>query len=98
MFQSTIFHACRTISGLPGLIEPVLSYRQSVLHNDSIGCKSRTSNPLITSLMLYQLSHCAPQSMGEMLLKEHSGSVVESLTQDQGAAGSSLIGVTALCP
>ena len=30
--------------------------------------------------------------------REHSGSVVEGLTRDQGVAGSSLIGVTALCP
>ena len=28
---------------------------------------------------------------------EHSGSVVECLTRDRGFAGSSLIGVTALC-
>ena len=28
----------------------------------------------------------------------HSGSVVEGLTQDRGAAGSNLTGVTALCP
>ena len=30
--------------------------------------------------------------------KEHSGSVVEFLTQDRGAAGLSLTGVTTLCP
>ena len=30
--------------------------------------------------------------------REGSGSVVESLTGDQGAMGSSLTGVTALCP
>ena len=29
---------------------------------------------------------------------ERSGSVVECLTRDRGAAGSSLTGVTALCP
>ena len=29
---------------------------------------------------------------------ERSGSVVKRLTRDQGAAGSSLTGVTALCP
>ena len=29
---------------------------------------------------------------------EHSGSVIECLTQDRGAAGSSLTGVTVLCP
>ena len=32
------------------------------------------------------------------VLRERSGSVVERLTRDRGAAGSSLIGVTALCP
>ena len=30
--------------------------------------------------------------------REHSGSVVECLTRDGGAAGSSLTGVTVLCP
>ena len=30
--------------------------------------------------------------------RERSGSVVECLTPDRGAAGSSLTGVTALCP
>ena len=30
--------------------------------------------------------------------REHSGSVVECLTRDRRAAGSSLTGVTALCP
>ena len=30
--------------------------------------------------------------------RERSGSVVECLTRDQRAAGSSLTGVTALCP
>ena len=30
--------------------------------------------------------------------REHSGSVVKCLTQDRGAAGSSLTGVTVLCP
>ena len=31
-------------------------------------------------------------------VRERSGSVVECLTRDQRAAGSSLTGVTALCP
>ena len=31
-------------------------------------------------------------------LREHSGSVVECLIQDRGAAGSSLTGITVLCP
>ena len=30
--------------------------------------------------------------------REHSGSVVECLTREQGATGSSLTGVTVLCP
>ena len=33
-----------------------------------------------------------------MLNREHSGSVVEHLTRDRGAPGSSLTGVTILCP
>ena len=33
-----------------------------------------------------------------MLNREHSGSVVERLTRDRGAPGSSLTGVTILCP
>ena len=32
------------------------------------------------------------------LFREHSGSVVEYLTRDRGAAGSSITGVTVLCP
>ena len=32
------------------------------------------------------------------LLWEHSGPVVECLTRAQGAAGLSLLGITALCP
>ena len=31
-------------------------------------------------------------------IRERSGSVVECLTQDRGAEGSNLTGVTALCP
>ena len=33
-----------------------------------------------------------------LIIWEHSGSVVECLTRDRGAVGSSLTGVTALCP
>ena len=33
-----------------------------------------------------------------VLLRERSGSVVECLTRDRRAAGSSLTGVNALCP
>ena len=41
-----------------------------------------------------------PTRMKKICLKsgrEHSGSVVDCLTRDRGAAGSSLTGVTALC-
>ena len=37
-------------------------------------------------------------NLHDMIWREHSGSVVECLTRDWGAAGSSLTGVTALCP
>ena len=32
------------------------------------------------------------------VLRKHSGSVVECLTRDRGAAGSSLTGITEFCP
>ena len=35
---------------------------------------------------------------GDHKYRERSGSVVECLTRDRGAAGSSLTGVTSLCP
>ena len=34
----------------------------------------------------------------QLLDREHSGSAVECLTRDRRAAGSSLTGVTVLCP
>ena len=40
-------------------------YKESCLrtkHSDSSGGETRTSNPLIPSLTLYQLSHCAPSN------------------------------------
>ena len=39
-----------------------------------------------------------PLIMVDNNLMEHSGSVVECLTRERGAAGSSLTGVTVLCP
>ena len=36
--------------------------------------------------------------IGTLFFREHSGSVVECLTRDRGVAGSSLTGITALCP
>ena len=47
------------------------------------------------------LSLCTQRCYGrhsKPLVGEGSGSVVERLTRDQGAAGSSLTGVTMLCP
>ena len=40
----------------------------------------------------------APYYLGTHCLWEPSGSVVEGLTQDLGVVGSSLTGITALCP
>ena len=39
-----------------------------------------------------------PVSLLQIVYRERSGSVVECLTRDWGTAGSSLTGVTALCP
>ena len=39
-----------------------------------------------------------PSKFAQMTIRERSGSVVECLTRDRRAAGSSLTGVTALCP
>ena len=39
-----------------------------------------------------------PSRSEDDLLWERSGSLVECLTRDRGASGSSLTGVTALCP
>ena len=55
-----------------------------------------------TSKRLYLLDNCAYNistrtgSPCIIILRESSGSVVECLTRDRGAAGSSLTGVTAL--
>ena len=38
-----------------------------------------------------------PEILSRLLIRERSGEVVECLTRDWRAAGSSLIGVTALC-
>ena len=47
--------------------------------------------------------HCPPggQPTGHhktLFIREQSGSVIEHLTQERGAAGSSLTNVSALCP
>ena len=44
---------------------------------------------------LVKLSHCWKS---HVTARERSGSVVECLTRDRRTAGSSLTGVTALCP
>ena len=43
------------------------------------------------------LMHVLPLT-NHILKRERSGSVVESLTRDREAAGSSLTGITVLCP
>ena len=49
--------------------------------------------------VLWKTGHNAAFHQGlHCLLREHSGSVVECLTQDRGAAGSSLTGITVLGP
>ena len=45
-----------------------------------------------------KIQHNSIKSSNTFLLKERSGSVVECLNRDRRAAGSSLTGVTALCP
>ena len=52
---------------------------------------TRSANFVLQDNMSCSLCLCIP-------VKEHSGSVVECLTQDRGAAGSSLTVVTVLCP
>ena len=48
-----------------------------------------------TSVAKYFLGHCDYSLQKD---RDRSGSVIECLTGDQGAPGSSLTGVTALCP
>ena len=47
---------------------------------------------------LYRKLQSGIQSKNQTYLCERSGSVVEYLTGDRGAAGMSLTGVTVLCP
>ena len=54
---STIFQSCRDGSSW---VEPVLSSLAQRHSTDSTSGKARTRNHMIPSLMLYQLSHCAP--------------------------------------
>ena len=51
---------------------------------------------IILDIMIKLNSHLSYKHLSP--IRERSGSVVECLTQDQGAAGLSLTGVTALCP
>ena len=54
------------------------------------------SKKIMVKLLLCRLDRvCAVLTAGRQI-REHSGSVVECLTRDQGAAGRSLAGVTAL--
>ena len=57
----------------------------------------REDNPFVDYLELFpyiRINH----TVTSLLHRECSGSVVECLTRDRGGAGSSLNGVTALCP
>ena len=59
----------------------------------------RPDNPKLEShikLMVFELHINLISGMSSVW--ERSGSVVECLTRDRRAAGSSLIGITALCP
>ena len=49
-------------------------------------------------IFVQEQEHLTHQWAPLQVTRERSGSVVECLTRDRGAAGSSLIGVTALCP
>ena len=49
-------------------------------------------------LSLVSSSHLLTGAMESMHYWERSGSVVECLTRDRGASGSSLTGISALCP
>ena len=65
------------------------------------GNKSNISVPISQSLALSrQITIMALfcSSITYTRFRQRSGSVVERLTRDQGAAGWSLTGVTALCP
>ena len=59
-------------------------------------------NRLIETVLLNVQNKFLNLSMGKniftTLFWERSGSAIECLTQDEGASGSSLTGVTALCP
>ena len=49
-------------------------------------------------LQFYAEYFCLSKSIAIWDDRGHSGSVVECLTRDRGAVGSSLTGVTVLCP
>ena len=54
---------------------------------------------LIQIFVGFQILACIYKQSGKQCRSwEHSGSVVECLTRDRGAAGLSLTSVTALCP
>ena len=57
--QLIIFQSCRDESFW---VEQVLASCSRTQHSGSASGEARTSNPAIASVMLYQLSHCAPHS------------------------------------
>ena len=103
--QSRNFQPCRDVSW----VEPVLNRVKCVWIRKQYGA-SRDSNqrplhlksstlPLVDSTDIIQLfGRCIATWYVTVSFRERSGSVVECLTRDRRAAGSSLTGVTALCP
>ena len=73
-----------------------------VLSHTSWGADRTTLLKLYRSLVRSKLDYsCIIYGSAQksyLQMRERSGSVVECLTRDQRAAGSSLTGVTALCP
>ena len=63
-------------------------YKSRFIANSS-ACTTTELSILLTSCLTAIKNH---------VIRERSGSVVECLTRDRRAAGSSLTGVTALCP
>ena len=67
-----------------------------LLRQYHINSQKKDQSPLTPKIAADHVIH--KLSFAKFILRERSGSVVDSLTRDRGAAGSSLTGVTALCP
>ena len=78
------------------IISLLSKIRLTICYSYTMGCPPvRGDNPLAKAR---GLSYVQADKHGITNLWERSGSVVECLTQDRRAVGSSLTGVTALCP